>query len=95
MHRRIGMHRFTFYCFPPTQIHGMVERLCRQHGTPLLPAAEDRAAPQAAAVVAAEAGTPGASGAKNAELALYAFPTLEQLAAATEEQLREQGFGYR
>jgi N-glycosylase/DNA lyase len=25
----------------------------------------------------------------------YAFPTLEQLAAATEEELRAAGFGYR
>lgn len=65
----------------------MVERLCRQHGTPLLvgPAA------QAGRV---EGAAPGAGG-KPAELALYAFPSLEQLAAATEEQLRADGFGYR
>ena len=28
-------------------------------------------------------------------LPLYAFPSLEQLSKATEEELREAGFGYR
>jgi hypothetical protein len=65
----------------------MVERLCRQYGTPLLPAAAG--------------GTPAggdaaqAAGGKPAGLELIAFPTLEQLSAATEEGLRADGFGYR
>lgn len=59
----------------------MVERLCRQHGTPLLAAAGDGSVPPA--------------GATPAKLALHAFPTLEQLSAATEEELRADGYGYR
>lgn len=83
-----------------SRIHGMVERLCRQHGTPLLPAT---AAGATSAGMESEVGAAGSSpaAAKAAgaggddELALYAFPSLDQLAAATEEQLRADGFGYR
>ncbi len=80
----------------------MVERLCRRYGTPLLPAAQEAGlattagAPGAAEAVdggAAAAG--GGSGKQQPGLELYAFPTLEQLAAATEEELRADGFGYR
>lgn len=58
----------------------MVERLCRDYGTPL--------APSCLPVGPAEAQA-------QQPLELYAFPTLEQLSAATEEQLRAAGFGYR
>ncbi|KAI3435875.1 hypothetical protein D9Q98_001933 [Chlorella vulgaris] len=78
---------FAFICSQNNhiqRIHGMVERLCRQHGTPLC------AAPALAA-----AGKELAAGAAPAGLALHAFPTLEQLSAVTEEQLRGDGFGYR
>lgn len=80
----------------------MVERLCRRYGTPLLPAAEDVgpaclaggvSTPAAAGEGAAAAA--GGSGKQAPGLELYAFPTLEQLAAATEEELRADGFGYR
>lgn len=39
--------------------------------------------------------TTAAAGAGAKPTPLYAFPTLEQLAKATEEDLREAGFGYR
>ena len=85
----------------------MVERLCRRYGTPLLPAAQDGglaglavSADGASAAAASGDGTPAAgkaagSGKQQPGLELYAFPTLEQLAAATEEDLRADGFGYR
>ncbi|KAI7841954.1 hypothetical protein COHA_004481 [Chlorella ohadii] len=96
---------FQFICSSNnhiSRIGGMVERLCRRYGTPLLPAAQEAGlattagAPGAAEAVdggAAAAG--GGSGKQQPGLELYAFPTLEQLAAATEEELRADGFGYR
>ena len=36
-----------------------------------------------------------ADGGAAADLAFHAFPTLEQLAEATEQGLRDSGFGYR
>lgn len=78
----------------------MVERLCRQHGTPLTPASTDAsgsaasAACDSEAAATAAAGSPAAGGPADA-LSLYAFPSLDQLAAASEEQLRADGFGYR
>lgn len=74
-----------------SRIHGMVERLCRQYGTPLVDG-DDKAA---AAPQQGEAAGGNGGGSQAPALALYAFPTLEQLAAATEEQLRADGFGYR
>lgn len=57
----------------------MVERLCSTYGTALPPPA-----------------LKGWDTPEQApEQALYAFPTLEQLAAASEEELRASGFGYR
>ena len=69
----------------------MVERLCRQSGTPLLPSAGDATA---AAAPGGDTGEAPAGG-KPAGLELIAFPTLQQLSAATEEGLRADGFGYR
>jgi hypothetical protein len=63
----------------------MVERLCTRYGTPLTPE------PTPAALPAPE----GGGGAAAAPLALHAFPGLEQLASAAEEDLRADGFGYR
>lgn len=48
---------------------------------------------EAAAAAARGAGGGGAPAA--APVSYYAFPTLEQLAEATEEALRDDGFGYR
>jgi len=72
----------------------MVERLCRRYGTPLQPAAlaANGKAPADAAVQEVQLEQEQGEG---QGLSLYAFPTLEQLAAATEEQLRADGFGYR
>lgn len=86
---------FSFICSQNnhiSRIHGMVNRLCETYGTPLaLPAAE-----RAAVAAAVEAGAVEESkGAPALPPALYAFPTLDQLAAATEDELRVAGFGYR
>ncbi|KAL4458510.1 hypothetical protein ABPG75_013375 [Micractinium tetrahymenae] len=96
---------FQFICSSNnhiSRIAGMVERLCRDYGTPLVPAplaaAGNGAAGAAGAVgAAAQAGEAAQQGQQGQQqpLELYAFPTLEQLAAATEEQLRAAGFGYR
>lgn len=70
----------------------MVERLCERYGDLLLPdvplhdqdvkpggQTRKRKAPEEAA----------------GKMGFFAFPTLEQLSAATEAELREMGFGYR
>jgi 3-methyladenine DNA glycosylase/8-oxoguanine DNA glycosylase len=72
---------FQFVCSSNnhiSRIHGMVERLCSTYGTALTPASADAAM---------------AGDAASDSLAYYAFPTLEQLAAATDEALRASGFG--
>ncbi|KAG2488622.1 hypothetical protein HYH03_012795 [Edaphochlamys debaryana] len=96
---------FQFICSSNnhiSRIHGMVERLCSAYGTPLLAPEEPEPEPgvAAAAAAAAKAGDdgvqgPGAPPAPAPSLSYYAFPSLEQLAAATEEELRAAGFGYR
>lgn len=95
---------FQFICSSNnhiSRIHGMVERLCTQYGTPLVPLAPTPTAANASSSPAAEGGDVaaaaegGGEGKPAAELALHTFPTLEQLAAATEEELRADGFGYR
>lgn len=95
---------FEFICSSNnhiSRIHGMVERLCRDYGTPLFHSCVPQSAGlDAPASVKAEgpakkeeqqqqqqAGVP--------DLAFYAFPTLEQLSAASEAALRAEGFGYR
>ena len=78
---------FSFLCSSNnhiSRIHGMVDRLCQRYGTPLALDAPDAAG-------AAEAAGPGAKPA----LSLYAFPSLLQLEAATDEALRGEGYGYR
>lgn len=70
----------------------MVERLCRDYGTPLVPSS----APAAGDCdLAAGGASHAAVGPLEQPLELYAFPTLEQLSLATEEHLRAAGFGYR
>jgi 8-oxoguanine DNA-glycosylase Ogg len=65
-----------------SRIHGMVSKLAARYGTPLV--VEGGAAPlNGGAHVSTEAPE------------FHAFPTLEQLGAATEEELRAAGFGYR
>ena len=90
----------AFHPAPPTaqnnhisRIHGMVERFCRVYGTPLLAADHLQATSigsGSSADGSAAAAAPGTAG-----VALYAFPSLDQLAGATEEALRSDGFGYR
>lgn len=84
---------FSFICSSNnhiSRIHGMVERLCSTYGTPLPPTTlKDRGTPEQAPEQA-----PGEAP-KQGQQVLYAFPTLEQLAAASEEELRASGFGYR
>ena len=65
----------------------MVERLCRDYGTPILHSTPPMAP--------AEAEMPEEEQKAVPDLAFYAFPTLEQLSAASEADLRAQGFGYR
>lgn len=87
---------FSFICSQNnhiSRIHGMVERLCARYGTRLAVESEAEAAGTAAADTAAADGSAAAKPAPG--LSLYAFPTLDQLAAATEEDLRADGFGYR
>ncbi len=74
----------------------MVERLCRDYGTPILHASTSQA-PTAAAVVGGKDTVAAAEEEQKAvpDLAFYSFPTLEQLSAASEAALRGEGFGYR
>ncbi|KAK9805430.1 hypothetical protein WJX73_005270 [Symbiochloris irregularis] len=73
---------FQFVCSSNnhiSRIHGMVDRLCTAYGTPLTPVAS-----------ACDDSAAGQEPATH-----FAFPTLEQLSKATEEELRAAGFGYR
>ncbi|KAK9839369.1 hypothetical protein WJX84_000149, partial [Apatococcus fuscideae] len=82
---------FQFVCSSNnhiSRIHGMVERLCSRYGTPFHPTPP----PDNSTV---GFGAEGTSQATDSGLAYHAFPTLEQLAEATEAQLRADGFGYR
>jgi len=90
---------FEFICSSNnhiSRIHGMVERLCRDYGTPILHASTCQASTASAPI-----GGKGAVAAAEEEqkavpdLAFYSFPTLEQLSAASEAALRAEGFGYR
>lgn len=91
---------FEFICSSNnhiSRIHGMVERLCRDYGTPILHSSVPQSAGLDASVKAEgpeeeeqqqqQAGVP--------DLAFYAFPSLEQLSSASETALRAEGFGYR
>ena len=90
---------FEFICSSNnhiSRIHGMVERLCRDYGAPLL----HRSSQQTASLADADQASTDASVQGEAlqsvpDLAFYAFPTLEQLSAASESALRAEGFGYR
>lgn len=73
---------FEFICSSNnhiSRIHGMVEHLCSRYGTPLM--------------LASDAEVPTSSA--QSGLVYNAFPTIEQLSAATEADLRSAGFGYR
>ena len=78
---------FQFVCSSNnhiSRIHGMVDRLCTAYGTQLHPTAS------------AAVSHPFKCDAEMAEpLTYFAFPSLEQLTAASEEELRAAGFGYR
>jgi 3-methyladenine DNA glycosylase/8-oxoguanine DNA glycosylase len=79
---------FQFICSSNnhiSRIHGMVERLCSTYGMPLAP---DSSAGLQPAGMAAEGSSSGQQ-----QLSFYAFPTLEQLSRASEEELRRDGFG--
>lgn len=87
---------FSFICSQNnhiSRIHGMVNRLCQLYGTPL-PIGENT-------TLVEQENSAGKNdnrmNEKDSSLntMLYAFPTLEQLEAATEEELRDNGFGYR
>ena len=77
----------------------MVERLCRDYGTPLLHSSVPKLAgledtfsvkTEGSAEEEEQQQQPGIP-----DLAFYAFPTLEQLSSASEAALRAEGFGYR
>ena len=77
---------FQFLCSSNnhiSRIQLMIERLCAQWGSPLL--------------LAEEVGTKvnASEPQSSASESFFAFPTLDQLAAATEAELRAAGFGYR
>lgn len=79
---------FQFVCSSNnhiSRIHGMVARLCSAYGTRLTPCHLDTHPPA----------QPAGSESSQDAAPLYAFPTLEQLQRATEEELRAAGFGYR
>ncbi|GMH36261.1 hypothetical protein BSKO_04129 [Bryopsis sp. KO-2023] len=93
-----------------SRIQGMVERLCANYGDLLLsgalPPEQDvkpttqkrkRKIPEESEPpTAAEKDAPDKDGKPtNKESGFFAFPTLEQLSVATEDELRELGFGYR
>ena len=90
---------FEFICSSNnhiSRIHGMVERLCRDYGTPFPHSSNPRLAGTGdAPAVKAEAEGQQSQQQSVPDLAFYAFPTLEQLSAASEVALRAEGFGYR
>ena len=78
----------------------MVERLCRDYGTPLLHSSVPKVAglhdsSSVQAEGAAEEKQQQQQQQSVPDLAFYAFPSLEQLSAASEAALRAEGFGYR
>lgn len=78
----------------------MVERLCRDYGTPLPYSSIPRVAGASnAPTVKAESLEAEQQQLLQEQsvpdLAFYAFPSLEQLSAASEAALRAEGFGYR
>ena len=91
-----------------SRIHGMVEKLCSRYGTALriaiepseeiIPPKEATPAGKASPseVVTPPAVTPGGGPEQfpaAAGMSFFAFPTLDQLAEATEADLRAAGFG--
>ena len=90
---------FEFICSSNnhiSRIHGMVERLCRDYGTPLLQSSlpqETKSSMDSS--LKAEVAAEEEQNQVVPDLAFYAFPTLEQLSAASESALRAEGFGYR
>lgn len=94
---------FEFICSSNnhiSRIHGMVERLCRDYGTPIL----HSSVPQSAGLDGPASVKPEGPAEEEQQqqqqagvpdLAFYAFPSLEQLSSASEAALRAEGFGYR
>lgn len=83
---------FQFLCSSNnhiSRIQGMIERLCARWGSLLLLPSSETSKQE-------EYGDDKTNDAMaSQERAFYAFPTLEQLSAVTEADLREAGFGYR
>lgn len=82
---------FSFVCSSNnhiSRIAGMVERLCTRYGSPI-----DVVEEQATTPVASSGSEVSSSDGSSTRY--YAFPTLQQLEAATEEELYADGFGYR
>lgn len=76
---------FSFICSQNnhiSRIHSMVNALCRMYGTPI-PLTEPLCTEMCEY-----------DGKQSLDI-FYSFPTLEQLSRATEDELREAGFGYR
>jgi len=87
---------FSFICSQNnhiSRIHGMVNRLCQLYGTPL-PLEEITLVKQEKKSASKKAGEKKEKD-TSLNTMLFAFPTLEQLKVATEEELRDNGFGYR
>ena len=75
----------------------MVERLCRDYGTPLLQSSITKfgGLDDASSVKAEGPAEEEQQQQQVPDLAFYAFPSLEQLSSASEAALRAEGFGYR
>ncbi|KAK3263766.1 8-oxoguanine glycosylase ogg1 [Cymbomonas tetramitiformis] len=93
-----------------SRIHGMVERICTAYGTPLGHVPLPSSAHTSAATTAKPPLSPASPTTPNPKSPTpkspksvteviperwHSFPTLEQLAAASEDDFRADGFGYR
>lgn len=91
---------FSFVCSSNnhiSRIAGMVERLCTRYGSPI-EVVDDQSVFGKGAEEKGSSSSPSGSNASTSDgvsASYYAFPTLQQLEAATEEELYAEGFGYR
>ena len=92
---------FEFICSSNnhiSRIGGMVEHLCKAYGSPLdVPAEALSDIEQLCSVPSPGKASAEAEPTDTAQprLRYHAFPSVQQLQAATEGSLRENGFGYR